>query len=141
MVFPFGVSVSDFIAGVTLFKNVIDSLSETRGARADFAELARSLASLERALKALSKINLDTAQHIQALKQNLDACKLCLTTFLVDMAKFRKLDAQYVTTARFGIILRQIQWALCKKEDVRKFRSEIETHIGALEMLLITFQM
>ena len=141
MVFPFGVSVSDFIAGVKLFKNVIDSLSETHGARADFTELARSLASLERALKALSKIKLDTAQHTQALKQNLNACKLCLAKFLVDIARFRKLDAQYATKARFVMMLRQIQWALCKRKDVRKFQSEIEAHIGALEMLLITFQM
>jgi hypothetical protein len=140
MVFPFGVSVSDFIAGVKLFKDAIDSLSDTRGARADFAELSRSLTSLERALKALGEVRLDTDQHMQALKQNLDACKLCLETFLVDIAKFRELDVQHVTKARLGMMFRQIRWALCKRDDVKKFRSEIETHIGALEMLLITFQ-
>ena len=141
MVFPFGVSVSDFIAGIKLFKNAIDSLSNTRGARADFSELARSLSSLERVLKALGKVKLDTDLRTQALRQNLDACKLCLATFLVDIAKFRKLDAQYVTKARLTMMFRQIQWALCKKDDVRKFRSEIGTHIGTLEMLLATFQM
>lgn len=141
MVFPFGVSVSDFIAGIKLFKDAIDSFSNTRGARADFAELSRSLSSLATALTALGAVSLDTDQHRQALKQNLDACKLRISAFLVDIVQFRNLDAPYAGKARLAMAFRQVQWALCKNDDVKKFRLEIETHIGALELLLITFQM
>lgn len=123
MVFPLGVSISDFIEGIKLFKNAIDSLSKSRGARADFAELSRSLSSLERALTALSNAKLETDQLRQALDQNLDACKLCLARFLEDIAKFQRLEAeaQDVTRARPVMVFRQIQWALCKKDDVMKF--------------------
>lgn len=141
MVFPFGVSVGDFIVGVKLFKDAVNSFSETRGARADFDELSRSLSSLERAFEALGKVKLETDQHRQAIEQNLNACKICLSAFLVDIAKFQKLDATNVTRSRLGGAFRQVQWALCTKDDVQKFRLEIETHIGALAMLLITFQM
>ena len=140
MVFPFGVSVSDFIAGIKLFKDAIGALSDTRGARADYAELSRSLVSLERSLQALDNVGLDTVQHVQALKETVDACKLCLASFLTDIAKFRQLNVQHVSKARLMARFRQVQWSLCKKEDVRKFRSDVDTHIGALNMLLITFQ-
>lgn len=140
MVFPFGVSVSDFISGLKLFKDALDALSKTHSARADYAELSRSLSSLRLALETVGKVKLDTPQHIQALDQTLRACKLCLSNFLVEIAKFRTLDAQYATKARLVMLFRQVQWGICRKDDVRKFRAEVETHVAALEMLMIAFQ-
>lgn len=141
MVFPFGVSLSDFIAGIKIFKDAIEALSETRGARADFAEFSRSLGSLERTLQALGKIKPRTPTHRLALEQNLDACKLCVATFLQDIEQFRVLDSRYATKAKTMMMFREIKWTVCKKEDVKKFRSDIEMHVGAMEMLLLTFQM
>jgi hypothetical protein len=104
MAFPLGVSVSDFIAVVRVFKDAVDSLSNTRGARADYAELSWSLKSLGNALRALDEVKLDTNQHAQALKQNLDACKFCLTMFLEHIVKFGKLDPQYVSKVTPAIV-------------------------------------
>ena len=140
MVFPFGVSVGDFISGIKLFKDAIDALSKTHGARADYAELSRSLGSLQKALETVGKVKLDTPQHTQALNQILNDCKACLSNFLINIAKFRSLDARYATKARLVVMFRQVQWALCKRDDVRGFRLEVETHVAALEMLLIAFQ-
>ena len=140
MVFPFGVSVSDFISGVKIFKNAIESLSDTHGARADFAELCRSLDSLDRALRSVSAIKLDTEAHRQALKKTLHNCKTFIASFLVEVAKFQVIKDQYATKARLITNFRKIQWAICKKVDVKKFRLGLETHIGALDMLLLTFQ-
>jgi hypothetical protein len=36
MVISFGVSAGDFIAGINLLKSAIESLSDARGARADY---------------------------------------------------------------------------------------------------------
>jgi hypothetical protein len=38
-----------------------------------------------------TKIDLETDQHSQATEQDLETCKTCLATFLVDIAKFQTL--------------------------------------------------
>lgn len=140
MVFPFGVSVSDFLSGIKLLKTSIEAFSETRGAQADYAELLRSLRSLERALTAASAVALDTDARRDALKQTVDDCQKCIANFLSDIAKFDILEDQKPRKSKIAAHLRKIQWAVCKKEDVAKFRSQVETHVGALDMLLLTFQ-
>ncbi|KAF2678413.1 hypothetical protein K458DRAFT_394952 [Lentithecium fluviatile CBS 122367] len=140
MVFPFGVSISDFVTGVKLVKDAIDSLSDTRGARADYAELSRSMGSLERALTAASAAVLDTDARRDALQKTVKDCQDCIASFLNDIAKFNALLNPKASTLGMSARLRKIQWALCKKEDVMKFRSRVEMHVGALDMLLLTFQ-
>jgi hypothetical protein len=138
MVFPFGVSVSDFISGIKIFKDAVEALSDTRGARADYAELFRSLDSLDRTFNAISHFN--TAAHYEAIAPVCEGCKTCVTNFLVDVAKFNSLGNRKAGKQTLAARFRQVQWALCKKEDVRKFREQLETHLSALEMLLLTFQ-
>jgi hypothetical protein len=140
MVFPFGVSVSDFVAGIKLLKESIEALCDAKGARADYAELSRSLSSLERALTVASAVVLDTDNRRNALRKTLENCKQCITSFLVDIEKFNLLLDQNASKRRIAAGIRKIQWAVCKKEDVMKFRSQIEMHVGALDMLLLTFQ-
>jgi hypothetical protein len=88
---PFGFSVSDFLAGIKLLKTSIESFSETRGARADYAELSKSVSSLQRALTAASAVDLETDTQRDALKLNVDGCRDCVNTFLIDIAKFHVL--------------------------------------------------
>jgi hypothetical protein len=138
MVFPFGVSVSDFISGIKIFKDAVEALSDTHGARANYAELFRSLDSLDKTFSAISCFN--TAAHHEAITPIFEGCKLCVTNFLVDVAKFKSLGGRKAGKQTLAARFRQVQWALCKKEDVRKFREQLETHLSALEMLLLTFQ-
>jgi hypothetical protein len=124
------------ISGVKLVKDAIEATSDTRGARADFVELSRSLASLDRALNSVSALKLD----VEGLNETVDNCRKCFLKFLVDIAKFRILNEEYATKGRVCTNIRKIQWALCKKEDVRKFRAEVDAHIKSLEMMLLTYQ-
>jgi hypothetical protein len=55
MLFPFGVSVSDFLSGIKLIKTSIEACSDTHGAQADYSELSGSLGSLQRASTAASE--------------------------------------------------------------------------------------
>jgi len=140
MAFPFGVSVSDFLSGIKLLKTSIEAFSETRGAQADYAELSRSLSSLERALTTASAVVLDTDARRDALKQTGEDCWKCITSFLIDIERFDVLGNQNASKRKVADRLRKIQWAVCKREDVMKFRSQIEMHVGALNMLLLTSQ-
>jgi hypothetical protein len=53
---PFGFSVGDFIAGIKLLKNAVDSLSDARGATVDYSELRKTLDSLDKALDAANQL-------------------------------------------------------------------------------------
>lgn len=141
MVFPFGVSLSDFVLLIKLVIDTIQGASDIRRARSDFTKLLQSLTSLNGALSFMLALRLDTEARREALESTVANCRTCVEDFLVDVAKFRVLKCEYATKARMIMNLRKIQWALCKKEDVRKFHAELEIHIGALEMLLLTFQM
>jgi hypothetical protein len=109
MVFPFGVSVSDFISGIKLVKTAIEAFSSTHGARSDFVASSRSLDSLNRAPTVLAKLNLSTDKQRQALYENLNDCKECVSRFLVGVAKFQVLKNEYATKARVISNLRKVQ--------------------------------
>lgn len=139
MVIPFGISAGDFIAGLKLFKDAIDSLSDARGARADYIELTQTLNALTTALDAASQF--DGAVHQAAIVVVLQGCRECVTDFLADIAKFELLKTKSITVRRLKTGLKKVQWALCKKEDVLNFKGHLETHLSALQLLLLTFQM
>ena len=52
---PFGVSVGDFVAGITLLKSLIDALDGTFGVKAEYRGLISELYCLERALVAIQR--------------------------------------------------------------------------------------
>lgn len=140
MASPFGVSFPDFIEGIKLFKDAIEALCDGRKARADYIDLSGSLASLDQALGAASAVALDTDARREALKSIIGPCQRCVQNFLVDIAKFELLKNQKASRRDFVAGFQRVKWAVCKKNDVLKFRSQIEMHVGALEMLLLTFQ-
>ncbi len=35
----------------------------------------------------------------------------------------------------------KVKWALCKKEDLGKFKADLQGHTGSIEVLLLTVQM
>lgn len=150
MVFPFGISISDFLAGVKLIKVSIEACSGMCGARADYAELARSTGSLEQVLSEASKAVLDTQPRRDALKQAIDNCQTCITDFLASIEQFNRftrslrdsygLISRKAITSKFAEGLRMMQWTVCKNEDVMAFRAKVEMHINALNMLLLSSQ-
>jgi hypothetical protein len=131
MVFLFGVSVSKFIAGIKLMKNAIEATSDTRGARSDFAELSRSLTSLDRSLNSILAIELDTEGRREALKTTVGECRKCFMAFLVDIAKFRLLKEEYATKGRLIINLRKISMGVVEERRREKFsRRTGDAHRG-----------
>ncbi|KAF2800524.1 hypothetical protein K505DRAFT_370195 [Melanomma pulvis-pyrius CBS 109.77] len=123
MVFPFGVSVGDFITGIKLFKDAVESLSESRGARADYAELRQTLNALQRGFDATSKFDSE-----------------CVTDFLVKTGKFEILKENPVNAKSLKVVLRKLEWILRKQEDVSIFKAHLDTHVGVLQLLLLIFQ-
>jgi hypothetical protein len=137
MVVPFGVSVGDFIAGIRLLKGAIDSFSSTRGARADYIELRKCLSALETALNAANQFT--KPLHQAAIQPIVIDCKACITDFLAKVAKFDMLNGTATTTNNLRAGLRKVQWSLCEKEKVVEFRHHLSSHISAIQLHLLVF--
>ncbi|KAH4045249.1 hypothetical protein HBI56_157010 [Parastagonospora nodorum] len=138
MVVPFGFSVGDFIAGIKLLKSVVYSLSDARGAKADYSELRQTLDVLEKALDAAGEFS--APQHQIAVGDEVANCKECVKRFLVGFKKFELLKSGRGGTNRVQFAVLQIQYSLTKKDDVRKFRDHLEVHVSALQLQLAVFQ-
>ena len=76
MVFPFGVSVGDFISVVKLISEAISTFSDTKRARTDFTQLAATLKSLLNAIEAIAKLS--TSTDDAAVIIALNSCKGCI---------------------------------------------------------------
>lgn len=143
---PFGFSVGDFISGVELLIDAIKSLRDTNGAQDDYRELGRVLKHLRNGLECIEALSLDPTQPVQfsAAKAAVHDCLLCLDDFIQRNAKFSGLGstpASHWTVVGFKDRWRMVQWALWKKADVSKFKSEVQQHAEAIQMLLATIHM
>jgi hypothetical protein len=137
MVVGFGFSVGDFIAGIRLFKGAIESFSATRGARADYTELRKCLSTLEASLTAANRFT--TPLHQAAIEPIVVNCKECIANFLVRTAKFALLKDKSTDTSRLRAGLRKVQWSLCEKEKVLELLQNLNSHISALQLNLLVF--
>ena len=143
---PFGFSVSDFIAGINLVRELIKALEDTAGSSSDYRELIKELYSLERALIEVKHLDLDESQFNQeiALRQAAAQCQETIDSFLKTIRKYQPtLSNPSNSSSKLGLRggLRKIQWALCKKDDVEKFRAKISGHTAAISILLMTIQL
>ena len=141
----FGISVGDFIAGINTLIAIVHSLSDTHGAQADYKELGSELQSLNSALDGVKALSPDPTQAIDfsTLIAAVEKCRACVERFLQQNRKFKSLENtpgkkwSLATLKKRG---RGVQWAIWKKDDVQRFRDQIQYHTGAIGMLLGTLQ-
>lgn len=144
---PFGFSVGDFIAGVSLVRKLIRALNDSAGARASYRQLTSELFDLDEALANARNLQLDPARSAQkvALEQVASQCQLTITTFLDQNAKFQSslggASGRPTSTSQWQASLHKIQWALCKDTAIQALRTKIRAHTTTLNLLFSTIQM
>lgn len=137
----FGFSVGDFIAALELVGTVIQSLREAGGAKSEFHELVQQLYGLETALLRVKQLEFDRDQETDylALKQVASQCQFTIDAFWKKASRFqRDLLSDGMTVKNAWM---KIRWALCKKEDLVKFKADLAAHTGSILLLLVTVQM
>jgi ferredoxin-NADP reductase len=139
----FGFSVGDFIAGIKLVKDLIDSLDEAAGAGPAYRRLAAELRSLERALTEVKNLRIHPSQAAQkvALEQAASQCQDCIETFFCENTKFSNTLGALATKSKWRTNLCKFQWAVCKPDAVSKFRAEITGHVLTVNTLMATIQL
>lgn len=142
----FGISVGDFIAGINTLIDIVHSLSDTNGAQADYKELGSELQSLKSGLDGIEALSPDLAQttEFSTLIAAVEKCRACVENFVQWNSKFKSLEAtpgKKWSLAKLKKRGRGVQWAVWKKDDVERFRGQVQSHTGAIGMLLSILQM
>ena len=140
---PFGFSVGDFVAGIELIRQLIKALEDTAGSSAEYRGLIKELYSLERALLEVKHLDLDDSQHAQhvALRQAATQCQQTIDEFLVKIRKFQPALRTGGSKSSWRDGLRKVEWALYKKDDVERFRAQLNGHTTSINILLMTVQL
>ncbi|KAL8685145.1 MAG: hypothetical protein Q9224_005943 [Gallowayella concinna] len=142
----FGFSVGDIVAGLKLIKQSVEALQDTKGSTADYQALTHEIDSLKDGLEAIEDLRLH--QHFGprskqgiAVHEAVARCCHCLNTFLSTISKYQPwLQKNARPGSSWKASWKKIQWALCKKDDVNRFRAQLERHCSSISMLLVTLQ-
>jgi len=143
MALAFGFSAGDIITGISLVKDLITAIQDSKGSSKEYLELISELRGLESALLEVKKLPFRSEQHQQqaVLREAVVRCRTCIDDFLTTMTKYHshlRLDG---SQRPWQDAIRKIQWRLTKKEDIERFRSAIVFHTQTLQILLITTQL
>ena len=139
----FGFSVGDFIAGINLVKDVIRALQDAAGSSKEYLELIAELRTLETALLEVKALDLQVEQRAQraALRHAATQCQTSIDNFLKDLTKYSARLRLGGSQCAWKDAYRKIQWRLCKRDDLVRFRDEVGFHVQSIQMLMLTIQM
>ncbi|KAL8968549.1 MAG: hypothetical protein Q9183_002414, partial [Haloplaca sp. 2 TL-2023] len=142
----FGFSIGDIVAGLKLIKQSVEALQDTKGSSAEYEALGHEIDSLKDGLEAVEDLQLaersgpESKQNI-AIREAILRCRRCVDTFVLTIAKYQPwLRSKAPRGTTWKANLKKIQWALCKKDDLNRFRMQLERHCSSIGMLLITLQ-
>ncbi|KAL8928895.1 MAG: hypothetical protein Q9172_000733 [Xanthocarpia lactea] len=142
----FGFSVGDIVAGLKLIKQSIEAVQDTKGSATDYQALSHEIDSLKDGLEAIEDLRLHQrfgpkSKQGFAVQEAISRCWHCIDTFLSTTAKYQPwLQSDAPQSFSWRANLKKIQWALCKKDDVNRFRAQLERHCSSISMLLVTLQ-
>lgn len=139
----FGFSVGDFITAIELVSTVIDALRSSGQAGSDYLELSGQLLSLETALIQVKRIEFEESQYAEviALRQAAAQCRRTIDKFWEDAKNYQPALTGIKTGSKIRDKWMKIKWAICRKDDVSKFKADLVGHTESIQLLLITVQM
>jgi hypothetical protein len=141
MAVGFGFSVSDLFAGLKLIKDSIEAFHDAKGSSADYALLVTEILSLQDGLEAVEGLHSEQSlpeNQNAALERAIYACQETVDGFLSSISKYQPHLSPRASGLQSNYV--KVKWALCKKEDVARFRAQLGRHTSSINMLLITFQ-
>jgi hypothetical protein len=139
----FGFSTGDFIAGINLVRDVVKALQDSKGSSKEYLELIAELRTLETALLEVKALDLQIEQRDQrtALRTAVKECQTCIDNFLKDLTKYSRHLRLGGSQCTWKDAFRKIQWQLCKKDDLVRFRDEVGLHVQSIQVLMLSIQM
>ena len=134
----FGFSAGDFIAALKLVGTVIDALRDSGEVGLAYRELVRELYGLETALLHVKRLDGEEIPQAQviSLRQVAAQCQSTIDDFWKKIQKYQPHlgPTHSVTPIKSGWM--KIRWAVCKKDDLTKFKANLAGHTEAINILL-----
>lgn len=139
----FGFLGGDFTAAVELVTTVVNALGQNSEASEEYQELVRQLQSLETALLLVKRLHVGDSQHneLVGLRQAATQCHRTIDDFWQKIQKYQPHLQSNGSSSRLKDSWMKVKWAICKKDDVAKFKADIAGHTESIQMLLATVQM
>jgi hypothetical protein len=139
----FGFSVGDFITAIELVGTVIDALRSSSTASLEYRELISQLLSLETALIQVKRLEFEESQYAEviALRQAAAQCRRTIDGFLKKIEKYQPSLNGSGEGSRVRDAWMKVKWAVCRKEDVARFKADLVGHTESIQLLLMTVQM
>lgn len=141
------VSAGDVIAVSILIKDVIKALDDSRGSSADYQKAIHELWTLDRALLEVEHLSrtCDTTVELNALryaaKRAAEQCRLHISVFLTKIKSYDSSLGAGGSGSRLRDAAKKVQWTFAQRDELAKFQTEVNGHISAINMLLITASM
>jgi hypothetical protein len=139
----FGFSAGDFIAALELVTTVVNALRENGSSSAEYQALISQRYTLESALIRVKQLRLDDAQHAEviALRQAAAQCQRTIDMFWDKIKKYQPSLRAGGSGSKVKDTWRKVKWAVCKEDDIVKFKADLMAHTESIELLLTAVQM
>jgi hypothetical protein len=145
MAVGFSFSIGDFIATLELLGTAIDALRDSGSASAEYRELLRVLYGLETALIQVKRLEVDESQRAEliALKQAAAQCQRTIDGFWNKIRKYQPHLGSGFECSDFHMrtAWTKIKWAVCKRDDLARFKADLVGHTESIQILLAAIQM
>lgn len=141
MVFPFGVSVGDFVAVIELVHDVCQALKESAGSRSRFLRLVEEFEHLEEALLAVSRLTAPEGfeEQLAVIKTAAARCEGVILAFLHKNSRFILAFEAEKSKQWWRSPLRKVEWQLYKRDDVEETYRSLQGHTAMIGLLLNAF--
>jgi len=144
---PFGFSVGDCIAVCLLIKDTIKALDSAHGSASEYQAVIRELWALDRALLEVVSLKESVGcgtgctKELNALfvtvGRAVQQCRGSMENFLETIKNYEQ-SLGFGQVKLWKGVRGKVSWALLRKDDLNKFRAEVNAHSSAINMLLIT---
>lgn len=140
-------SVGDIVSISLLIKDLVKSLDDSRGSSAEYQAVIRELWSLDHALLEVEVLfrSCDQTVQLNALtataNECAEQCRKCITRFQEQTKKFKSSLQIGGSGSWVRDTALKVRWQVSEKEDLAKFRAEIDAHCCSINMLLTTVGM
>ncbi|KAL9085244.1 MAG: hypothetical protein Q9165_007678 [Trypethelium subeluteriae] len=139
-------SVGDIISVSILVKDLVDALNESKGSKKQYEDVVRELWLLDRALLEVdltSRTHANTPQLsavCETARQAVEDCRVVVKGFTDKIKQYGKSFSAGISGPRHtvGRATKKIQWQICQKDEVSRFRAQISAHALTMTMLLST---
>jgi hypothetical protein len=139
----FGFSSGDFIAALKLVTTVVSALWDSEGSSTEYQALVSQLETLETVLLRVQKLEPDDSYHVElvALRQAAAQCQKTINRFWGNILKYQPSFDIHGSGNRLRDGWKKVQWALCKKEELIRFKIDLMGHTESIELWLTIVQM